>query len=165
MGDVIAYGRTGLSIDMPDEAAVPRPVDTAPAADGRGDACRPPGRSCARAASSSVPRSGPTGSPTDGSYRAVLRSVGSPEELLDLIAACEVTVPDQWQVQIQARIQPPSRVLMRTSCLSDAELAEAHLAQTQDISATGAEELGSVDPGARGCVFPEGPQTIPYVRG
>ena len=82
-----------------------------------------------------------------------------------MIAACEVTVPDQWQVQIQARIQAPSRGVMRTPSLSDAELAEAHLARTQDIAATVAGEGSSVGPVARGCVLPEGPQTIPYVHG
>jgi nickel-dependent lactate racemase len=105
------------------------------------------------------------GFPDHGSYREVLTSAGSPKELLDMIAAREVTVPDQWQVQIQARIQASNRVVMHTSYLSDAQLADAHLAQTQDIAATVAEEITSVGPGARVCVLPEGPQTIPYVRG
>jgi hypothetical protein len=75
-----------------------------------------------------------------------------------------VTVPDQWQVQIQARIQAGSRVVMHTTALSDAELADAHLTQTGDIAATVAEEIAAVGDGARVCVLPEGPQTIPYVR-
>jgi nickel-dependent lactate racemase len=105
------------------------------------------------------------GFPDHGSYREVLTSAGSPQELLDLIAAREVTVPDQWQVQIQARIQAGSRVVMHTSALSDAELADAHLTQTTDIAATVAKEVAAVGDGARVCVLPEGPQTIPYVRG
>ncbi|MGZ4547957.1 MAG: nickel-dependent lactate racemase [Blastococcus sp.] len=104
------------------------------------------------------------GFPDHGSYREVLTSAESPQGLLDLIAAREVTVPDQWQVQIQARIQASSRVLMHTSRLSDAELAEAHLGQTADIGAAVAEEVARVGAGARVCVLPEGPQTIPYVR-
>ncbi|ONI80964.1 hypothetical protein ALI22I_47070, partial [Saccharothrix sp. ALI-22-I] len=76
-----------------------------------------------------------------------------------------VTVPDQWQVQIQARIQADCRVVMHTSYLSDAELATAHLAQTADVSATVAEALAAAGPDARLCVLPEGPQTIPYVDG
>jgi lactate racemase len=104
------------------------------------------------------------GYPDHGSYREVLTSAPSPQALLDLIAAREVTVPDQWQVQIQARIQSAHRVVMHTSHLSDAELAEAHLAQTADIAATVADELRAVGAGARMCVLPEGPQTIPYVR-
>jgi lactate racemase len=105
------------------------------------------------------------GFPDHGSYREVLTSAASPEELLDVIAAREVTVPDQWQVQIQARIQAGSRVVMHTSALTDAELADAHLPQTGDIAATVAEEVAAVGDGARVCVLPEGPQTIPYVRG
>jgi lactate racemase len=104
------------------------------------------------------------GFPDHGSYREVLTSAASPEELLDVIAAREVTVPDQWQVQIQARIQAGSRVVMHTSALSDTELADAHLTQTGDIAGTVAEEVAALGDGARVCVLPEGPQTIPYVR-
>ena len=104
------------------------------------------------------------GYPDHGSYRDVLISAGSPQELLDLIEARDVTVPDQWQVQIQAKIQASSRVVMHTSYLSDDALAEAHLAQTADISATVADEVRRLGAGARVCVLPEGPQTIPYIR-
>jgi nickel-dependent lactate racemase len=105
------------------------------------------------------------GFPDHGSYREVLTSAASPEALLELIGAREVTVPDQWQVQIQARIQSAHRVVMHTSYLSDDQLAEAHLSQTDDIAATVAEAVEKAGPGARVCVLPEGPQTIPYVRG
>ena len=103
------------------------------------------------------------GFPDHGSYREVLASAASPQALLDAIAARTETVPDQWQVQIQARIQSGSRVVMHTSHLSDADLAAAHLEQTSDISATVAEALAAAGPGARLCVLPEGPQTIPYL--
>ncbi|MEY9856481.1 nickel-dependent lactate racemase [Catenulispora sp. GAS73] len=103
------------------------------------------------------------GFPDHGSYREVLASAASPRALLDAISARPETVPDQWQVQIQARIQSGSRVVMHTSHLSDAELATAHLEQTADISATVAEALARAGAGARLCVLPEGPQTIPYL--
>jgi hypothetical protein len=105
------------------------------------------------------------GWPDHGSYREVLTSADSPQALFDLISAREKTVPDQWQVQIQARIQKDNRVVMHTSHLSDVELADAYLTQTADIAATVAEEVAAVGDGARVCVLPEGPQTIPYVRG
>jgi nickel-dependent lactate racemase len=104
------------------------------------------------------------GFPDHGSYREVLTSAASPQALLDLIAARQETVPDQWQVQVQARIQAAHRVVMRTSRLSAAELAEAHLECTDDVSATVAEAVGAAGRDARVCVLPEGPQTIPYVR-
>jgi len=103
------------------------------------------------------------GFPDHGSYRKVLASAPSPQALFDDISARTETVPDQWQVQIQARIQSGSRVVMHTGFLSDAELETAHLRQTRDISATVAEALAAAGPGARLCVLPEGPQTIPYV--
>jgi nickel-dependent lactate racemase len=105
------------------------------------------------------------GFPDHGSYREVLTSAGSPQALLAMIEGREHTVPDQWQVQIQARIQSAARVVMHTSHLSDADLATAHLTQTCDIAAAVADEVAAVGRGARVCVLPEGPQTIPYVRG
>jgi lactate racemase len=105
------------------------------------------------------------GFPDHGSYREVLTSAPSPQALVDLIAAREKTVPDQWQVQIQARIQSQNRVVMRNSRLTPEELAEAHLGATDDVSATVAELVGAAGRDARVCVLPEGPQTIPYVRG
>lgn len=103
------------------------------------------------------------GFPDHGSYREVLRSAPTPQALLDDIAARSVTVPDQWQVQVQAKIQARSRVVMHTSYLSDRDLRDAHLAQTADIGGTVREELARAGGGARLCVLPEGPQTIPFL--
>jgi nickel-dependent lactate racemase len=103
------------------------------------------------------------GFPDHGSYREVLASAPSPQALLDSIRSRPRTVPDQWQVQVQAQIQAAHRVVMHTSYLSDADLAAAHLEQTEDISATVADALAAAGPGARLCVLPEGPQTIPYL--
>ena len=105
------------------------------------------------------------GFPDHGSYREELASAPSPQALLGAIAARAVTVPDQWQIQIQAAIQERARVVMHTSFLSDDELAAAHLEQTADVGATVEEALAAAGPDARVCVLPEGPQTIPYVAG
>ncbi|MGZ0152909.1 nickel-dependent lactate racemase [Kribbella sp. WER1] len=105
------------------------------------------------------------GFPDHGSYRSVLGSADSPQGLLDRIARSAETTPDQWQVQIQARIQATSRVVMHTGFLTDAELAAVQLEQTADISAAVAESLAAAGPDARVCVLPEGPQTIPYLEG
>jgi len=103
------------------------------------------------------------GYPDHGSYRDVLRSAATPQALLDEITSRAATVPDQWQVQIQAQIQTRSTVVMHTSYLSDADLADAHLSQTSDIGATIEAELRRLGSAARICVLPEGPQTIPYL--
>ncbi|AKH85731.1 hypothetical protein AA958_29850 [Streptomyces sp. CNQ-509] len=104
------------------------------------------------------------GFPDHGSYREVLSSAPSPQALLDAIGARTETVPDQWQVQIQAAILARCRVVMHTDGLSAADLAAAHLEQTGDVTAAVAEALAAAGPAARLCVLPEGPQTIPYLR-
>jgi nickel-dependent lactate racemase len=103
------------------------------------------------------------GFPSHGSYREELTSAASPAALLEAIAARTTTVPDQWQIQIQAGIQARSRVIMHTSYLSDAELGEAHLEQTGDVEATVWQLLEASGPEARVCVLPYGPLTVPYI--
>jgi nickel-dependent lactate racemase len=103
------------------------------------------------------------GFPDHGSYREVLESAPSPRALLDAIEARPETLPDQWQVQVQAKVQSLARVVMHTSYLSDEALTAAHLEQTADIAGTVEEALGAAGPDARVCVLPEGPQTIPYL--
>ena len=103
------------------------------------------------------------GFPDHGSYREVLSSEPSPEALLATIAARERTVPDQWQVQVQAKVQAHAQVVMRTSYLSATDLAEAHLGHTEDVAETVDAALRSAGAESRVCVLPEGPQTIPYV--
>lgn len=104
------------------------------------------------------------GFPDHGSFHSILASAESPEALLADIGARTDVVPDQWQVQVLARIQATARVVMHTSYLSAAELAGAHLEQTDDIERTVAIAMAEAGPGARLCVLPEGPQTIPYVE-
>jgi hypothetical protein len=52
---------------------------------------------------------------------------------------------------------------MHTAFLSDGDLAEAHLEQTSDVTATVASALRSAGPDARACVMPDGPKTVPYI--
>jgi lactate racemase len=103
------------------------------------------------------------GFPDHGSYRKVLASQPSPAALLREIEAREATVPDQWQVQVQARVQERARVVMHTATLSEADLASAHLGYTDDVTASIRDELDRLGSDARLCVLPEGPQTIPYL--
>ena len=103
------------------------------------------------------------GFPSHGSYREELTAAASPAALLEGIAARTTTVPDQWQIQIQAGIQARSRVIVHTSYLSDEELSEAHLEQTADVEATVWHLLDAAGPEARVCVLPYGPLTVPYV--
>jgi nickel-dependent lactate racemase len=103
------------------------------------------------------------GFPDHGSYRELLTSASSPAALLADIASRPNTVPDQWQAQIQARIQADCRVIVHTTYLSDTDLAAVHLEQTDDPSASVAAAVRLAGAAARVCVLPEGPQTIPYL--
>ena len=103
------------------------------------------------------------GLPDHGSYGKLLRQARSPADILQRIAASPVTIPDQWQVQIQARIQTKATVLLRTDGLSDDEVRAAHLEPISDIG-TAVRSILDERPDARICVLPEGPQTIPYLR-
>jgi nickel-dependent lactate racemase len=103
------------------------------------------------------------GFPDYGSFREVLSSADTPQALLDSISAREHTVPDQWEVQVLARVQTLARVGVHSDYLDDTALRSANLFAVLDISAAIAAELAAVGPDARVCVLPEGPQTIPYV--
>ena len=104
------------------------------------------------------------GFPDHGSFREVLASQPTPADLLAAISARTDTVPDQWQVQILARVLSTARVGMYTTHLSDADLRTAHLFLVEDIAEAVQQELAAKGPDARVCVLPEGPQTIPYVQ-
>jgi lactate racemase len=103
------------------------------------------------------------GFPDHGSYREVLASADSPQALLDEISSRAYTVPDQWQVQVQAKVQALASVGVHSSYLGDDDLRAAHLEPVPDISAAVERGLARLGPSARVCVLPEGPQTIPYV--
>jgi nickel-dependent lactate racemase len=103
------------------------------------------------------------GWPDHGSFRAELAAQPTPERLLASIAARTTTVPDQWQVQVLARVLRRARVGVHAAGLTDADLRSAHLFAVPDIAAAVAAGLAAAGPGARVCVLPEGPQTIPFV--
>jgi nickel-dependent lactate racemase len=103
------------------------------------------------------------GFPDHGRYRELLASASSPEALLAEIGSQRETIPDQWQAQIQARIQADCHVIVHTTYLSDSDLAAVHLRQTADVSASVAAAVRAAGAQARVCVLPEGPQTIPYL--
>lgn len=105
------------------------------------------------------------GFPDHGSYRQVLASASSPQALLAQIEARPRTVPDQWQVQVQAKIQSRADVVVHTDYLSKADLASAHLGHTTDIADTVERALHNAGADAAVCVLPDGPQTIPYING
>jgi nickel-dependent lactate racemase len=103
------------------------------------------------------------GFPDHGSYRSELTASPSTAALLAEIGSRPRTIPDQWQIQIQAAIQEHARVLVHTSHLSDASLAAAHLEQVHDVSAAVQAALARAGRDATLCVLPWGPLAVPYV--
>lgn len=103
------------------------------------------------------------GLPAHGSFAEVLRSAPTPQGLLDLIRSPGFAVPDQWQVQVLARILVRAEVYVHCDGLDVAALAAAHLRAAPDVADTVDRALAAAGPGARVCYLPEGPQTIPYL--
>jgi nickel-dependent lactate racemase len=102
------------------------------------------------------------GLPDHGTYASLLASERSPAALMASILARPETIPDQWQVQVQARVQAKARVLLRADGLTDEQVRGAHLEPVDDVGETVAS-LVAQRPGARVCVLPQGPQTIPFL--
>jgi len=102
------------------------------------------------------------GLPDHGSYATLLASGESPAALLRSIEQSVRTVPDQWQVQVQARVQQRATVLVHADGLTDEQLRSAHLEPAHDVTEVVAA-LVMASPDSQICVLPEGPQTIPYL--
>ncbi|MEY2408259.1 MAG: lactate racemase [Verrucomicrobiota bacterium] len=100
----------------------------------------------------------PGGSPLD----RLLRSAGSPEEILGMLATPGFVRPEQWQAQIQSLIQRKARVLLH-STLPDDVVKICHLIPCPDIGAAVRDELNRLGPNATVAALPQGPLTIPYL--
>jgi len=80
-----------------------------------------------------------------------------------MIASPGYSVPDQWQVQVQAQIQTKAHVMVKTDGLRPDEIRAAHFTPIDDVGASVQETLRRVGPHSTLCVLPQGPQTIPYL--
>jgi len=104
------------------------------------------------------------GVPDHGLYAQLLARGGSPQGVLDMISAPGFGAQDQWQVQIQALVQLHARVFVYSDGLTDEQIRTALFEPCRDIGQTLEELRREYGAGARGCVSPEGPQTIAYVE-
>lgn len=95
------------------------------------------------------------GIPDNSHYHNLLKTETTPERLFSRIVQSETTLPEQWQAQIQARIQKKAKVYVYSS-LTDEKITEAMFLPCHDIEAL-VKTLGG-----RVAVLPKGPQTIPY---
>jgi len=103
------------------------------------------------------------GVPAKSPLDKLLRSAGSPEEILTMLATPGFVRPEQWQAQIQALVQRKARVLVH-SALPDEVVRACHLEPCHDISAEVKRCLDGIGPSARVAVLPQGPLTIPYLN-
>jgi nickel-dependent lactate racemase len=103
------------------------------------------------------------GLPSHGSYGQVLASQPSPEKLLAMINSPGYSIPDQWQVQIQAQVQMKATVMVKTGGLTADAVRAAHFQPVEDVAAAVRDALQAAGPDATLCVLPQGPQTIPYL--
>jgi nickel-dependent lactate racemase len=101
------------------------------------------------------------GLPNHGLYASLLTQAGSPQDALDMISQPGFHAQDQWQVQIQAKIQQRADVYVYSNGLSDEQIKQALFSPCRDIERTVADLKEKY--GSRICVLPEGPQTIPYL--
>ncbi len=105
----------------------------------------------------------PDGVPDYGEYRRLVHEGGSVEGILQMIGQPGFRRHDQWEAQLQAKIQRKAQVYVYSSYLSDDEVQGMLLRPCHDIEATLADLGAQYGPEARICVLPEGPQTIPYL--
>jgi nickel-dependent lactate racemase len=103
------------------------------------------------------------GLPNHGNYKDILQMADSPRHVLDLIENPSFAMLDQWQVQVQAKIQIKAKVYLKNSYLNPAQVRAAMLEPIEDIAATVEQLKKEYGPDATICVLPQGPQTIPYL--
>lgn len=105
------------------------------------------------------------GIPDHGLYGQLLREAADPADLLAHIRAFPEPRQDQWQAQVQAQIQQKATVYVYAGGLTPEQIRGALFEPCTDIAATVDYLRAIYGQDARICVLPEGPQTVPYVRG
>jgi nickel-dependent lactate racemase len=105
------------------------------------------------------------GLPNHGQYATLLAQAGSTQGVIDMISKPGFCAQDQWQIQIQAQIQRRADVYVYSDGLTDEQIERALFIPCRNLEQTVWQLLEKYGSQARICVIPEGPQTIPYLRG
>lgn len=103
------------------------------------------------------------GVPDHGNYAKILQMRSTPQGLLDMINDPSFSMFDQWQVQVQAKVQTKAECFLY-STLDDDTVRKAQFTPIRNVEETLAEQIKRYGQGARVAVLPLGPLTIPYVR-
>ena len=104
------------------------------------------------------------GFPSHGNFKRLLVEHGTPQAILDAVMTPGFSVYDQWEAQMLAMILVRARAGLQSEIPAE-DLRHAHVEPVADVSARLAEELDAVGRDAPVAVLPEGPMTIPYLRG
>jgi lactate racemase len=104
------------------------------------------------------------GIPEHGLYGKLLREASTPRELFDRIYSPGFLEQDQWQAQIQAKIQLQADVFIYSDHLTDSQICSALLSPCRSITDKVEELIQKYGNDASICFLPEGPQTIPYIQ-
>jgi nickel-dependent lactate racemase len=104
------------------------------------------------------------GLPEHGNFKQLLQMRQTPQELLDLIESPDFELYDQWEAQTQAIIQRKADVYLH-STIDPAVVRSVMLQPSTDLAATLAALIARYGHSARVAVLPEGPQTVPLLRG
>ena len=103
------------------------------------------------------------GLPSHGEYSKILSESKSMTKLLEAINQSGNTRHNQWQVQVQAKIQMRAAVFIKSDYLTDTEIRAAHFNPISNIEHALEEFINKHGKATRICVLPEGPQTVPYL--
>jgi nickel-dependent lactate racemase len=103
------------------------------------------------------------GIPDHGLYGTLLRNAKSIPELLADIRRPDFHRQDQWQVQVQVKIQLKADVYVHSRNLTDEQIRSVLLTPCARIEETVGTLMEKYGRNSRICVLPEGPLTIPYL--
>ncbi len=105
------------------------------------------------------------GIPDHGSFGRLLREARDVDDLLARIRSDGFMVDDQWQAQILGILAQKADIHVYTTGLTEEQITGAHLKACASIEQLVARLVKKIGKGAKICVLPEGPQTIPYYEG
>jgi lactate racemase len=104
------------------------------------------------------------GIPFGSRMESILRQVTTPGEIIKGIEDGRYAGMDQWQLLLYAQILQKSRVYLKNSYLSAADVRACLAIPCDDAGATLRSLLDEYGPASVACILPEGPQTVPYVQ-
>jgi nickel-dependent lactate racemase len=102
------------------------------------------------------------GLPNGGHYAKLLQKSRDFEDALTHLAPAGATLPDQWEVQVQALIQRQATCYLYSDGLTPEQIRGALLEPIDSVEDK-LTELIRANPAAEIAVLPQGPQTIPFV--